>query len=120
MSPLDNPRNMTGSGSGMPEIDVEQLKADLDSGADFDLIDVREPVEHQICHLPQATLIPMREIPGRLSQFDPNRRYAVVCKVGGRSAMVVAAMRQAGLNATNVAGGMRAWAQRIDPDMPIY
>ncbi len=120
MSQADQPHNASAGGAGIPQIDVEQLKADLDSGADFDLIDVREPVEHQICHLPQATLIPMREIPGRMAQFDPSRRYAVVCKVGGRSAMVVAAMRHAGLNATNVAGGMRAWAQRIDPDMPIY
>jgi adenylyltransferase/sulfurtransferase len=104
----------------IPEIDVEQLKAKLDSGADFELIDVREPVEHQICNLAQAELIPLSEIPQSLSRFDPHRRYVVVCKMGGRSAQAVALMRQAGLDATNVAGGMTAWAKRVDRNMPIY
>jgi len=104
----------------IPEIDVEQLKAKLDNGADFELIDVREPVEHAICNLPQAKLIPLRELPRHMSQFDPHRQYVVHCKMGGRSAQAVALMRQAGLNATNVAGGITAWAKRIDRNMPTY
>lgn len=106
--------------SAIPDIDVEQLKAKLDSGSDFELIDVREPVEYQICNLPQARLIPLREIPQRLDEFDPHKQYVVYCKIGVRSAQAVAMMRQAGLNATNVAGGMTAWAKRVDRNMPIY
>ena len=104
----------------IPAITVQELKAMLDNGDDFQLIDVREPHEHQICNISQATLIPLSTIAGRLSEFDSAKKYVVHCKLGGRSAKAVEAMRQTGLNAINVTGGITAWAKQIDPSMPTY
>jgi adenylyltransferase/sulfurtransferase len=104
----------------LPEIDVHQLKSKLDTGEDFELIDVREPHEHQICNLDQARLMPLNEVPQRLSELDSSKRYVVHCKMGGRSAQAVELMRQAGLDATNVKGGITAWAKEIDTNMPTY
>jgi len=112
----------------LPTITVHDLKKKLDaaasgggaSGGDFILIDVREKHEHDICNLPQAKLIPLNTVPGRLSEFDPTKQYVVHCKMGGRSAQAVEIMRKAGLNATNVAGGITAWAKEVDRSMPVY
>ena len=104
----------------VPAISVQDLKAKLDLDENFVLIDVREPHEHQICNIPQADLIPLGQVPERMSEFDPTAEYLVHCKMGGRSAQAVELMRQAGLNATNVTGGITAWAQQIDPSMPTY
>ena len=108
----------------IPEISVQELKEKLDQlptgGEPFELIDVREVHEHAIVNLPQAKLIPLGMLPARLSEFDPGKRYIVHCKLGGRSAQAVDQMRAAGLDATNVAGGITAWAQQIDPSLPTY
>ena len=104
----------------VPEITVHELKNRLDRGENFCLIDVREPAEHQICNLPQAQLIPLGRVPGQLANLDPTRQYVVHCKVGGRSAQAVELMRNAGLDAINVTGGITAWVQEIDPTMPTY
>ena len=108
----------------IPEINVQQLKdmlGQLESGnTEFELIDVREAHEHAIVNLPQAKLIPLGTLPGRMSEFDPSKRYVVHCKLGGRSAQAVEQMRAAGLDATNVAGGITAWAEQIDPTLPTY
>jgi adenylyltransferase/sulfurtransferase len=105
----------------IPEITVGELKQKLDSdGEAFELIDVREPHEHQICNLDEARLVPLNEVPQKLAEFDSSKQYIVHCKMGGRSAQAVELMRQAGLDATNVKGGITAWAKEIDPDMPTY
>ena len=104
----------------IPEISVTQLKAMLDAGEDFGLIDVREPHEHEICHIDGAELIPLGTVPAQLEDFDPDRKYIVHCKMGGRSAQAVAVMRAAGLDATNVAGGILAWADQVDPSIAKY
>ena len=104
----------------VPEITVVDLKGKLDRGDDFDLIDVREQQEHDICHIDAAKLIPLGTIAARLSEFDPTREYVVHCKMGGRSAQAVEIMRQVGLNATNVQGGITAWAKEVDQGMPVY
>jgi adenylyltransferase/sulfurtransferase len=86
----------------------------LDAGAQ--LIDVREPWEWAISHIPGATLIPMAEVPSRLSEIDPNRSLVVHCAVGARSAKVVETLRQAGYtNALNLAGGIVEWTNRRFP-----
>jgi len=99
---------------------VQELKAKVDRGDEFVLIDVREPHEHLICNMPDAELIPLGEIANRLSEFDPTQQYVVHCKMGGRSAQAVDLMSQAGLDATNVTGGITAWAQQVDLTMPTY
>ena len=104
----------------VPEITVAELKQRLDAGDGAELIDVREPHEHQIVNLAQAKLIPLGTVAGRLSELDPSRQYLVMCKMGGRSAQAVELMRQAGLDAVNVKGGILAWADEIDPELPKY
>lgn len=106
--------------TAVPEIGVADLKVKLDAKETFVLIDVREPHEYQICHIPEATLIPLGDVPSRMAELDPTASYVVHCKMGGRSAQAVQLMREAGLDAVNVAGGITAWASQIDHSMPTY
>ena len=103
------------------DMTVRELKARMDGGSAPTLIDVREPHEHQICRIPGAQLIPMKELPRRLEEFDPTQEIVVHCRSGGRSARAVAMMRERGfLQARNLAGGVLAWVDEIDPSQPKY
>jgi rhodanese-related sulfurtransferase len=74
------------------------------------LLDVRDPDEWQAGHAPQAVHLPMMEIPGRIDELPADRDVVVVCRVGARSAQVVAyLLRQGRPNASNLDGGMFAW-----------
>jgi adenylyltransferase/sulfurtransferase len=102
------------------DITPVQLKKMMDAGEKFQLIDVREPHEYQICNL-KGELIPLATLPGKLGSLDKNAHIIVHCRSGGRSAKAVTAMRQAGFtNAWNVAGGVLAWSDMVDPTMPKY
>ena len=70
------------------EIDVAEVKAKLDRGDHFVPIDVREPHEYTICHIPAARLIPLGEVPKRLNEFDPQSDIVIHCRSGVRSAKV--------------------------------
>jgi len=104
-------------------ITVEELKDMIDSGKDFELIDVREPNEYEIVSIPGATLIPKDEIlSGRaLAQLPQNKPIVLHCKSGARSAEALAAVQAAGFrDAVHVQGGVLAWANRIDTSLPTY
>ncbi|MDQ3733653.1 MAG: adenylyltransferase/sulfurtransferase MoeZ [Actinomycetota bacterium] len=104
-------------------ISVEELKDMIDSGKEFELIDVREPNEYEIVSIPGAKLIPKDEIlSGRaLSQLPQNRPIVLHCKTGARSAETLAAVQAAGFrDAVHVQGGVVAWANRIDTSLPTY
>jgi adenylyltransferase/sulfurtransferase len=102
------------------DISVTQLKKMRDAGGNFQIIDVREPHEYQICHL-DGKLIPLGTLAGRLAEFDKNAHLIVHCRSGGRSAKAVNAMRAAGFtNAWNLNGGILAWADQIDKSVPKY
>ncbi len=102
------------------DVSVEQLAQMREDGADFVLIDVREPHEVEICAI-GGRLIPLGELEGRLSELDPGAHIVVHCHTGGRSAHAVRAMRGAGFeNTWNLQGGMRAWIQRIDSTLDDY
>jgi sulfur-carrier protein adenylyltransferase/sulfurtransferase len=103
------------------EIDVTALKARLDRGDKFQFIDVREPHEYQIASIPGAKLIPLGDLPKRLSELDPNVEAIVHCKMGGRSAKACDILRANGFKtAKNVLGGILAWSDKIDPSVPKY
>jgi sulfur-carrier protein adenylyltransferase/sulfurtransferase len=105
---------------GVPEIQVEDLKARLDSGEDLLVLDVREPHEYGICNL-GGSLMPIGDLARRLHELDSSREMVVHCRTGARSAKAVDFLRQAGFRKVhNLAGGIRAWADRIDPRMPKY
>ncbi len=83
---------------------------DVDAVADESVIlDVREPDEYAAGHAPGALHIPMGAIPERLPELPDDARLIVVCRSGGRSARVTGYLRQEGLDAVNMDGGMRAW-----------
>src|SRR6202162_2824435 len=107
-------------GGDLPVMSVEELKKKLDAKADIFILDVREPHEYQICNL-NGYLIPLGDLPKRVSELDSSREIVAHCKMGGRSAKAVAFLKQAGFaKVTNLTGGITAWAERIDPKMPKY
>jgi adenylyltransferase/sulfurtransferase len=106
--------------SGVPETTVEELKRRLDAGEKVFVLDVREPHEYQICNI-NGHLIPLGDLPKRMSELDSSREIVVHCKSGVRSAKAVAQLQQAGFRkAANLKGGILAWADRIDPKVPKY
>jgi len=85
------------------------------------LLDVREPWEFQTCSIPEARLVPMRELPARVGELDPARDTVVICHHGGRSLQAAAFLdRQGFASVHNLAGGVDAWARSVDPAMPVY
>ena len=105
---------------GIPQISVEELKAKRAAGA-F-VLDVREPHEAQIATL-GATLIPVGSLESRIGELKgrENEEILVHCKTGGRSQKASLLLKQHGFTkVSNVAGGITAWAERIDPSMPKY
>ena len=107
---------------GIPQITVEQLKAEIDQGRKPFILDVREPHEYQIVNL-GAPLIPVGQLPDRLSEIPvrKNEEIVVHCKTGGRSQKASLALKAAGFtNVKNLAGGITAWADKIDKSLPKY
>jgi molybdopterin/thiamine biosynthesis adenylyltransferase/rhodanese-related sulfurtransferase len=102
------------------DIQVEELKRRLDKGDDIFVLDVREPHEYQICNI-GGHLIPLGDLPKRLNELDSSREIVAHCRSGARSAKAVDFLRQAGFKKVhNLAGGILAWADRVDPKMPKY
>ena len=106
--------------STIKDMTVEEFKQRLDKGDDLFVLDVREPHEYQICNL-GGHLIPLNDLPKRMSELDSSREIVVHCKMGGRSAKAVDFLKQSGFTRVhNLAGGITAWAERIDPKVPKY
>ncbi len=102
----------------VPEVSIQTLRDEL--GKTF-VLDVREPGEWEIAHLPGAILVPLGSLPDRLGELDPTARILVHCKSGARSSKATRLLREAGFASVfNVAGGIDAWAEEIDPGMPTY
>ncbi|MDY6942090.1 MAG: rhodanese-like domain-containing protein [Pseudomonadota bacterium] len=106
----------------MKETTVQALKARIDSGdTDFVLLDVREAWECQIAALPNATHIPMGQIPSRINELPKDREIVVYCHHGGRSAQVTHHLIRNGFDrAMNLAGGIDAWSREIDNQIARY
>ncbi len=80
----------------IPEITATELKQRLDSGEDIQIIDVREAHEVAIAAIPDTTHIPLGQVLDRMSEIDPNRETVVHCKMGGRSAKAIEALKRSG------------------------
>ena len=103
------------------EIDVTEVKRKLDRGDRFLLIDVREPQEHRIAHIPGARLIPLGEFPKRVGELDREVEIVIHCKSGMRSDKACGILREAGFpRVLNMKGGILAWSSRVDPSVPKY
>lgn len=85
------------------------------------VLDVREPWEYELCHLPDSRLVSMGTIPSRLQELDPDAETVVICHHGVRSMQVTMYLEHAGFSAVhNLTGGIDAWSQEIDPALPRY
>jgi adenylyltransferase/sulfurtransferase len=105
----------------MKEVTVQELKKLMDAKADFQLIDVREPHEYDICNL-KGELIPMGEIPENVTRINNNRQVIIHCRSGARSGQIVQYLEKnhGFTNLYNLKGGVLAWAKEIDSSMPTY
>ncbi len=107
--------------SGLPTLSVEDLRSRREAGETFELLDVREPHEHEIVRIPGAVLFPLSELPSRLHELDSARTYTISCHHGVRSVQAYHLLRNAGFGRLQIlAGGVDAWARKIDPSMPRY
>jgi adenylyltransferase/sulfurtransferase len=106
----------------MEEITVLELKRRLDAGDDLQIVDVREADEFAFCRLPDTTHIPLGQVLSRMDEIDPARETVVHCKGGVRSARAIEALTRAGFpgKLVNLAGGIMAWSDQVDPSVPKY
>ena len=110
----------------MSEITVQEMKQLLDSGTDdFVLLDVRNPHEYEIAQIPGAILIPLPDIENgegvlKVKELVNGHRLIAHCKSGMRSAKALGILKEAGVDGTNVKGGILAWSKEIDPSVPTY
>ncbi len=104
----------------MQELTPQQLNDRIKSGESFRFIDVREPDEWENGTLDQAMRIPMKDVPERINELDSSATTVVVCRSGGRSRQICEYLESQGFQCINLAGGMNAWADEIDPNIRKY
>lgn len=106
----------------MQEITATDLKKRIDAGEDIQLIDVRQPDEHAFAKIEGAKLIPLGQIVQRMDEIDENRETVIHCKMGGRSAQAIEALKRAGFKGklSNMKGGITAWSDEVDRGVPKY
>jgi sulfur-carrier protein adenylyltransferase/sulfurtransferase len=104
----------------IPEITVQDLQTLRQSKIKFFLLDVRNPDEYNFCNL-GGYLIPVVELPARLQELNPKEHIIVHCHAGGRSRRAVEFLMSQGFsNVHNLRGGITAWSNEIDPEVPVY
>jgi rhodanese-related sulfurtransferase len=106
----------------MKNIAPKDLSARLTTDSEKpQLIDVREPWEFAICHIPGSRSIPMRQIPQEIAKLDLEQETVVICHHGVRSLQVGLYLERMGhRQVINLQGGVAAWAEQVDPQMPTY
>jgi adenylyltransferase/sulfurtransferase len=108
------------------EMTVQELKQLLDSGADdFVLLDVRNPHEYEIAKIQGSVLVPLPDIESgqgvtKVKELLNGHRLIAHCKMGGRSAKALGILKEAGIEGTNVKGGITAWSKEVDSSVPTY
>lgn len=106
------------------EISPEETKRRLAAGETVELIDVREPFEHDIARIEPSELIPMNTVPQRLQELETKADRAllvIVCHHGVRSLNVANWLRRQGVdNCVSMSGGIDRWSMVIDPGIPRY
>ncbi len=106
--------------ASIPQLDPATAQALLQSDEAV-LLDVREPWEYAQVHVEGARHIPMGQIPERLAELDTGKNYVVMCHHGGRSQRVALFLASQGYaRVANLAGGIDAWAEALDPALPRY
>lgn len=108
--------------SGIPQLSPGAARnLLLEQGEKAVLLDVREPWEYQQVHVEGSRHIPMGQVPDRLGELDPASNYVVICHHGGRSQQVASFLASKGYaHVANLAGGIDAWAEALDPNLARY
>jgi sulfur-carrier protein adenylyltransferase/sulfurtransferase len=107
--------------AAVTEIEPAQLAHRLESGEELEIIDVREPFEWAMGHIPGARLVPLGHIAEEIPRLDRRRETILYCKVGGRSLSAARQLAEAGVsNVRNLSGGILRWIDEVDPTMPRY
>jgi rhodanese-related sulfurtransferase len=89
--------------------------------SDVLLLDVREPDERAVAAIEPSLHIPMRDVPGRVSELPKDREIIVYCHGGARSAMIAGFLEGKGYpRVANLTGGIDAWSRTVDPKVPRY
>ena len=97
-----------------------ELKEKLEAGEQPELLDVREPWEFATVRIEGSRLIPLGDMPDRVSELDPRRETVVICHHGARSAYVTQALERSGFDRVlNLEGGLDAYSQ-VDENVPRY
>jgi len=108
-------------GTSIPTLSVEDFRERTQAGEAITLLDVREAFEAEIVQIPGAVRFPLSELPSRLHELDTSDTFTLHCHRSGRSLEAFQIMRKAGFGRVHVlAGGIDAWAERIDPSLPRY
>jgi adenylyltransferase/sulfurtransferase len=103
------------------ELSAAELKAELALGKPLVLLDVREPLEWEICHIPGSKLVPLGDLPDRVGELESTDEVVTICHRGPRARQAAFYLRDAGLERVRVlAGGVDAWAAEVDRTMPRY
>ncbi|NPV69004.1 MAG: molybdopterin-synthase adenylyltransferase MoeB [Anaerolineae bacterium] len=119
--PAHDRSTFSGEGAPVRAITVDEVKARLDAGDNLLILDVREPQEWAISAIPGTLRIPKGEVLSRLEELPADRDIVVHCRTGIRSADVIRMLQERGYTRLyNMAGGINAWARRIDPTLPVY
>src|ERR1700728_1435314 len=106
--------------NGIPQMSVKELKRRRDAGEEVFVLDVREPFEHQIAQI-GGNLIPLNDLPKRVGELNPAQEIVVQCKSGGRSQKAAEFLAKNGFaKVHNLAGGITAWSNEIDPSVRKY
>ncbi|WP_348263143.1 molybdopterin-synthase adenylyltransferase MoeB [Telmatobacter sp. DSM 110680] len=106
--------------NGVPQLSVKDLKQRIDAGEDVFILDVREPYEYQIAQI-GGKLIPQNDVPQRLAEIPRDREIVVQCRSGARSQKIAEFLKQSGYQqVVNLAGGILAWSDEVDPKVQKY
>jgi adenylyltransferase/sulfurtransferase len=109
------------SDEALPTISVQELKRRMDAREPLELIDVREIFEYEIARIDGSKLIPLREIADRAGELQKEKPIILHCHTGMRSADAVRLLRDRGFaNVYNLGGGIDAWSDEVDPNVPKY
>jgi sulfur-carrier protein adenylyltransferase/sulfurtransferase len=103
------------------DVSPQELNAELEQTDRPFFLDVREPQEFEICHFDEAKLIPLSQIPDRIHELSTADDIVLYCKIGQRSAQAMNFLKEAGFKKVrNLKGGIDAWAEKVDLEMPRY
>ena len=106
---------------GVEEITPTEFKRELDGGKDIFILDVRNPVEYEICRLEGSHLVPLDKLLNRIHELDSARNIVAYCRSGVRSAQAIGILQDAGFRKLrNLKGGILAWSDEVDSSLPKY